>query len=50
MIEGRGMTSCLICDKEDDYIFENMAIIYGVKEVYETDDVSEFHNIDKSFR
>lgn len=40
MMKGRGLTTCLICDKGCDYVvFNNMQIIYGIKLLFDTDQV-----------
>lgn len=41
LIQGRGATSCLMCNKVCEHIVINdLDIIYGVKMLYETDQVS----------
>lgn len=45
MMQGRGSTTCLVCDKPSEYVvFNNVKIIYGIKLLFESDQV-EFHHL-----
>lgn len=47
MIVGRGVTTCLICDKNGVHVVNNMATVLGIKLLFDTDEV--FHNFMHTF-
>lgn len=39
MVKGRGATTCLICNKDGDFVMNNVSTVLGIKRLFDTTDV-----------